>query len=133
MDNLKKVIYVVDDTDTILAQTRELLKSQYTVRTFNSALSLIKMIENIPTPPDMLLLDIEMPDTSGTTALPKIRMIDGWQHIPVLLLTGWDTEEVLAHFFSQGVLDVVHKPIVPSVLMNRVAQYMRLIEFIGSR
>jgi len=125
----QKSIIVVDDSDMVLTQCRELLKTEYRVRTLNSALNLLRIAESITPVPDMILLDIEMEEMSGTEALPEIKAIPGWENVPVMLLTAWSADFLFDHLFLKGVLDVIHKPIIPSVMLERIKNYLELVEF----
>jgi len=124
-----KTIYVVDDSDVILTQARDLLRGHFRVRTFSSAAALLKVANSVGEPPDLLLIDIEMPVVGGAETLEKTRQLPGWEDIPVMLITSWDTDAVLEHFFSQGVLDVINKPIVPSIIIARINNYFKLIDY----
>ena len=122
----KKSIIIVDDSDTILTQCREVLKDTYKVRTLNSALNLLRIAESINPAPDMILLDIEMEEMSGTEALPEITKI--WENVPILLLTSWSADFIFDHLFENGAFDVIHKPIIPSVMLARVKNYLDYFE-----
>lgn len=125
----QKSIIVVDDSDMILTQCRELLmESNYRVRTLNSALNLLRIAESIDPVPDMILLDIEMEEMSGAEALPEIRAVPGWEKVPVLLLTAWSADFLFDHLFVNGALDVIHKPVIPSVMLMRIKNYLELAE-----
>jgi len=123
-----KKIFIVDDSDIILTQARKYLKDRFIVQTFNAATKMLKIARTIPVFPDMILLDIEMPDMHGSDALCHIRDIPIWRDVPVLLMTSWDSDMILEHFFELGALDVIHKPLIPSVMLNRVEKYLIMSE-----
>ncbi|MCL1842713.1 MAG: response regulator [Defluviitaleaceae bacterium] len=122
----KKSIVVVDDSDMVLTQCREVLGEFYKVRTLNSALNLLRIAESITPVPDMILLDIEMEEMSGAEALPEILAVPGWKNVPVLLLTAWSADFLFDHLFLKGAMDVIHKPIIPAVMLTRVKNYLEL-------
>ncbi|MCL2388508.1 MAG: response regulator [Defluviitaleaceae bacterium] len=124
----KKSIVVVDDSDMVLTQCREMLGEEYRVRTLNSALNLLRIAPSIKPVPDMILLDIEMEEMSGAEALPEIRSTAGWENVPILLLTSWSADFLFDHLFLNGVMDVIHKPIIPSVMHARIKNYLKLAE-----
>lgn len=126
-----KNIYVVDDSDAILTQVGELLKPRYNVRTFRSAANLLSLAEMVKDPPAMILLDVEMPNIEGSEAMNLIRLVPNWETVPILLLTAWESDVLLEHFLTEGALDVIHKPIIPSVFYSRIANYLKLAEFLN--
>jgi CheY-like chemotaxis protein len=129
MGQEKQMIIVVDDSSMILQQCREMLRNDYDVRTVNSAITLAKSAPKMERPPDLLLLDIEMPDMHGSEAIPEIRFVPGWGNVPIMLLTSWDSDVLLEQFFLADVLDVIHKPIIPSVFMQRIKNYLKLLDY----
>ena len=135
LDNslISKKVFIVDDSDIILTQASKVLKKRYHVQTFNAATKMLKIARTLPVFPDMILLDIEMPDMHGSEALVQIREIPIWSEIPLLLMTSWDSDLVLSHFFELGAMDVIHKPIIPTVMLNRVDNYMKLSEYIHGK
>jgi len=126
-----KIIYIVDDSDMILTQVKEILGDHFHVRTLNAATKLLALAaRGVSNPPDMILLDIEMPEMHGAEAMAKIRGIPDWFNVPVVLLTAWNSDMLLEHFFTMGALDVIHKPVIKSVLINRVENYLKLSEYV---
>ncbi|MCL2082020.1 MAG: response regulator [Oscillospiraceae bacterium] len=119
---MQKLIFIVDDNDSNLTAAALALESEYRVLTMPTAEKMFQMLEK--TKPDMILLDIEMPDISGLDAMKKLMGNPEWETIPILLLTSWNDEDVLSHALTLGAIDVVTKPILPSVLRNRVKNYI---------
>ena len=68
---MPRTIFVVDDNDTNLSMAKEALKDHYRVMTMPSAEKMFAMIEKIT--PDLILLDIEMPDMDGFEALQILK------------------------------------------------------------
>jgi len=81
-----KTIFVVDDSDTNLTMAESALEDQYRVMTMPSAASMFKFLDKVV--PDLILLDIEMPDMNGFEALKKLKSENAWSEIPVIFLTG---------------------------------------------
>jgi putative two-component system response regulator len=126
-----KTIFVVDDSDTNLSMAETALESQYRVMTVPSAAKMFSLLEKIT--PDIILLDIEMPDMDGFTALEKLKEQETWARIPVMFLTGRTDAEVEARGFEMGAVDFLTKPFSASVLQNRIKTHLNIDELIRER
>ncbi|MDR0316369.1 MAG: response regulator [Treponema sp.] len=115
-----KTIFVVDDSDTNLATAEEALEQHYTVMTLPSAAKMFVLLEKIK--PELILLDIEMPEMNGFEALQRLKSNDVYMKIPVIFLTGSNDAAIKAQGFEMGVVDFITKPFSPSVLQNRVRE-----------
>ncbi len=89
--NVRKSILVVDDDINYLSLAREWLKSNYKVLMANSGLQAIKLLGKNKV--DLILLDYEMPVTSGPQVLEMLRSDDETKDIPVMFLTGKDDKD----------------------------------------
>jgi len=127
---INKKVFVVDDSDIILAQVSRILRKIFYVQTFNAASKMLNIARTMPVYPDMIMLDTEMPDMNSYEVLRKINEIPIWKDIPILIMTSWDSDAVLRHFFEMGALDIIFKPLIPSVVLNRVEKYMMLSKLI---
>ena len=94
LGEFKKNILIVDDDPNYLALVREWLRSKYKVSMANSGLQAIKWLGK--NKPDLILLDHEMPVTSGPQVLEMLRADEDTKNIPVMFLTGkGDKESVM--------------------------------------
>lgn len=126
-----KTIFVVDDSDTNLSMAEAALDDQYRVMTMASAAKMFEMLGKIT--PDLILLDIEMPDMDGFEALSKLKASELWSGIPVVFLTGRTDAAVEVHGFELGAVDFVTKPFSAPVLLNRIKTHMDIDEIIRER
>jgi putative two-component system response regulator len=126
-----KTIFVVDDSDTCLSKVEEVLESQYRVMTLPSAAKMFAMLEKIM--PDLILLDINMPEMDGYTALRILKDNPKTTNIPVIFLTGQADVMVEAHSFDLGVVDFIVKPFSALVLLNRVKMHMDMDSVVRER
>jgi len=126
-----KTIFVVDDNDTNLASAKEALKDQYRVMTLPSAAKMFTMLEKIT--PDMILLDIEMPEMNGFEALQFLKENTGKDDIPVIFLTSLNDATVEAQGFQLGAIDFILKPFSAPVLINRIKTHLGIDELIRER
>jgi putative two-component system response regulator len=126
-----KTVFVVDDSDTNLTMAESALESLYRVMTVPSATKMFTLLEKVL--PDIILLDIEMPDIDGFAALERLKSVEAWANIPVMFLTGRTDAEVEARGFEMGAVDFLTKPFSASVLQNRIKTHLDIDEIIKER
>ena len=126
-----KTIFVIDDSDTNLSMAEAVLEDQYRVMTMPSAEKMFSLLEKII--PDLILLDIEMPDMDGFQTLLKLKQSNHWADIPVMFLTGRDDVKVEARGFEMGAVDFVTKPFSAPVLLNRIKTHLDIDGIIRDR
>ncbi|MCL2578086.1 MAG: response regulator [Defluviitaleaceae bacterium] len=115
---MRKTVFVVDDNDTNLSKAEESLEDVYDVMTIPSGARLFTILNKMK--PDLILLDIEMPEMDGFKVLEQLRKDKEHKAIPVIFLTGMRSAEVEARCFESGAVDFVTKPFSTPVLLNRV-------------
>ena len=120
---LAKQVLVVDDTDDNLFLMRSLLEDTYAVTTAASGLEALELA-NSSAPPDLILLDIMMPDMDGYEVLRRLRQRSATASIPVIFLTALSTIEEEQLGLDLGAVDYITKPISPPVLMARVQSHL---------
>ena len=126
-----KTVFAVDDSDTNLSMVIEALENHYRVMTMPSAAKMFTILEKIT--PDLVLLDIEMPEMNGFEALERLKSNESWAPIPVMFLTGRADAAVEAHGFELGAVDFVTKPFSAPVLLNRMKTHLDIDELIRER
>jgi len=128
---MHKTIFVVDDNDTNLSVAKEVLKEQYRVMTLPSAAKMFALMEKVK--PDLILLDIEMPEIDGFEALHQLKGNAAQADIPVIFLTSMTDSEVEVRGFQMGVIDFITKPFSAPVLQNRIKTHLNIDELIRER
>ena len=118
-----KTIFVVDDSDTNLAMAEEALENHYSVMTLPSAAKMFSLLGKIT--PELILLDIEMPEMNGFEALEQLKANDSWANIPVLFLTGTTDASIEEQSSKLGAVGVVTKPFSAPVLLDRIKMYVK--------
>jgi putative two-component system response regulator len=126
-----KTIFVVDDVDTNLSKAEQALEENYNVMTLPSAAKMFSLLQRIT--PDLILLDIEMPEMDGFAAIEKLKENPKTENIPVIFLTAANDDEIEARGIKLGAVDFVSKPFSPSVLLNRIANHLHISELIKKR
>jgi len=126
-----KTIFIVDDSDTNLAVAEEALEGHYRVMTIPSAKKMFSLLEKIT--PDLILLDIEMPDMDGMEALRRLKTNNLYIDIPVIFLTGHNDAAIEAYGFELGAVDFITKPFSSPVLLNRIKMHLSIDLLIRER
>jgi len=126
-----KTVFVVDDNPVNLATAKQALSSEYRVLTVPSAEKMFSLFSKIM--PDLILLDIEMPEIDGFTAIAKLMSNEITARIPVMFLTASRDTEVEAKGLALGAVDFVSKPFSAPVLLNRIANHLHISELVKKR
>ncbi len=122
--NAQSVILVADGDRLARNFLRDLLTTAgYQVRVAGSGAQVLRQIRHDP--PDLLLLDVHVPDVHGLAVLEQVRRTAGGQHLPVILITepGGKTEMVKG--FEAEADDFLVKPVSQVELMARVKGHLR--------
>jgi putative two-component system response regulator len=128
---MQKTIFMVDDNITNLAKVEELLEEYYLIITLSSAAKMFAVMEKVM--PDLILLDIEMPEMDGLEALKILKANDKYKHIPVIFLTGLTDSDTEAYGIELGAVDFIPKPFSEPVLLNRIKNHLHIDELIRER
>ena len=123
----QKKIIVVDDNNTNLTACKKILKPFYEVFTVPSTKKMFDLLEHVV--PDIILLDVDMPEMNGYEAAAKLKTNDAYKTIPIIFLTGRTDSESELFGLNMGAMDYIHKPIVSELLLRRIEiQLSRLDE-----
>jgi diguanylate cyclase (GGDEF)-like protein len=117
---------LVADDDAISRQVlAELLKPEYTVvLAKNGAQALERAIKHAP---DLILLDVMMPDMNGYEVLRRLRAETPTEHTAVIFISGLDHPEDEANGLNMGAADYIAKPYNTTVVLARVALHLQLV------
>jgi len=120
-ESIQKLVFVVDDNNANLMVAAMALEEEYRVLTMPSAKKMFLLLEKKM--PDLILLDVEMPEMTGLEAIVILKENPQWKDIPVVFLTGWSDEKLVSDALKAGALDVINKPIVPESLRDSLRKY----------
>lgn len=117
-------ILAVDDAPDNLFLIETLLgeEKDYQLSCLSSGKSAIKAIES--SPPDLILLDIDMTDLDGLEVTRRIRRNDALPYIPILLVTAYDTS-ITRQALAAGADQIIHKPYDIHNLLEIVETFLR--------
>ena len=123
-DDVQKVL--VADDDAINRQVlSELLKPEYTVvLAKNGAQTLELAARHLP---DLILLDVVMPDMDGYEVLRRLRADPQTEHISVIFISGLDRPEDEANGLNMGASDYIAKPFNATVVTARVGLHLQVV------
>ncbi len=117
-------ILVIDDTPGNLSLLNQLLREHYRVRLANSGPRGLELAALAP--PDLILLDIMMPDMDGYQVFQRLQSDPATRRIPVIFLTAKVGAEDEERGLAMGAVDFIHKPIAPSVVLARVRTHLQI-------
>ncbi|MCL2855089.1 MAG: response regulator [Defluviitaleaceae bacterium] len=124
MDDTKKKILLIDDTETFLFLLNDILKEDY--ETFISKDGEDGLETAQFAMPDLILLDIVMPGMNGFDVMEALKADDRTKHIPVVLVSGKDTDEDKAKGYDAGAVGYIQKPFKPDEVKSEVEKAFAL-------
>jgi putative two-component system response regulator len=130
-DRMTKTIFVVDDSNTNLLMAEEALEEKYRVMTMPSAAKMFTLLEKVT--PDIILLDIDMPEMDGFEALRRLKSMSAHAGIPVIFLTAKTDSSTEVLGFELGAVDFITKPFSAPVLLNRIKTHLDIDGLIRER
>lgn len=111
------IILIADDEPIVLDSCRLVLEAEgFQVITLSSADEALRVIEEEG--PDLLLVDIKMPVHDGMFLMEKVK--NAYANIPVILMSGYATPEVVKESTERGAAVFLEKPFTPSELLETV-------------
>jgi len=127
LEGAKKVLIVDDEKMNILALAH-FLKPQYEIIIASDGTSALEEAEK--NMPDIILLDIIMPDMSGFDVLVKLKDSARTMNIPVIFLTGLDSAEDEEKGLLLGAVDYITKPFNKSIVKARINTQLKMSNYI---
>jgi DNA-binding response OmpR family regulator len=116
-------IVVVDDEPDFLTIVESWLKPAYDVTVFSHCDGLVEAIQALK--PDLVLLDVHMPEESGFTICRELRAVPGLENLPVIFLTGSKTDEDFLLHLETGGSRYLTKPIGRRALLEALSEQLR--------
>lgn len=121
------LILIVDDTPANLQLLSGLFEDEYRVRVATNGEKALTVCHS-DAPPDLVLLDIMMPDMDGFEVAQRMRQHPTSEAIPVIFVTAMEEEDARLKGLQLGAVDFVTKPIDPDILKPRVRNFLRYVE-----
>lgn len=121
----KNRILIVDDDPLNISVLTEILNNDYKIMTAESGGKALKAVAG-PLPPDLILLDILMPEMDGYEVCEQIKADRSTAHIPIVFVTAVSEAMDAARAFDIGAVDYVTKPFNPVTVKARINTHIKL-------
>jgi len=118
----KKILIVEDNEDVALAYTVRFAGAGFEVRSVPTAADGVKAIDLFE--PDLVLLDLLVPDGGGYSVLKALRSAPHTEHVPVIVMTGLDDKDYKAKIRALGVSAFLEKPCDPERLLAMTREFL---------
>lgn len=121
---VRPTILVVDDAAENLMIMESILAKDYSLKLFNESSKALDYA--FANPPDLILLDIMMPNIDGFETCRRLKANPKLVDIPVIFITSKNEDEYEEQGFSVGASDFIHKPINAPILIARVKTHLKI-------
>jgi putative two-component system response regulator len=125
MMKLRPTILIVDDEPINLSLLTQVLSEKYRVRAGNSGERALQVAASEPRP-DLILLDVMMPEMDGYSVLSRLMEDPVTRDIPVIFVTAMEALGDEEKGLAMGAVDYITKPIIPAILLARVKTHIIL-------
>ena len=118
----KKNIVAVDDSAIMLRSLKAILSEKYDFFAFTKGERALSFLEQMT--PDLIILDIEMPEINGYDLLEMIKKNKALQNVPVIFLTSNSGKDSVIKAVEGGINDYVRKPVDEDTLLNKIQKLL---------
>ena len=118
-------ILIIDDTALSIVVLDRILSTDYTVLTAKTGTEGLERVEEDK--PDLILLDVVMPDMSGFDVLKKLKSNPETMQIPVIIITGLDSDTDEEKGLLLGAVDYIIKPFKNAIVKARVKTHIQIV------
>ena len=121
-------VMIVDDNMTNLIMAKKALEDVYEIIPVSSGKIALEFLQEMPEPPDVVLLDVDMPEVNGFYVISQIKSDPKLGNIPVVFLTAQEDITTEIEGYSLGAVDYIKKPFTATLLRKRVDIHIRFVE-----
>lgn len=125
-NNMYRVM-IVDDNMANLIMARKTLEDEYEVIPVSSGISALECLNDMPELPDLVLLDVDMPNVNGFQVISEMKNIPKLVNIPIIFLTAQDDDTTELESYNLGAMDYIRKPYTANLLRKRVDIQIQLL------
>ena len=127
MENERRKILIVDDEKMNILALAHYLKDQYEIIVATDGETGIEAAEKHA--PDLILLDIIMPEMNGFDVIEKLKESETARNIPVIFLSGLNSQENEETGMALGAVDFIIKPFSKIIIKARIQNQLKLLEY----
>lgn len=131
LDHSKNRVMIVDDDSAILSQIVDLL-TPWGIEVITLKYSHNFWQELTTNNPDLLILDLEIPNFNGLDLCKVVRHDPKWQNLPIIFLSIYNEENIIQQMFLAGADDYLNKTYEPQELVNRILRRLKSKEQLSS-
>ena len=110
-----------------LIMARKTLEDEYEVIPVSSGISALECLNDMPELPDLVLLDVDMPNVNGFQVISEMKNIPKLINIPIVFLTAQDDDTTELESYNLGAVDYIKKPYTANLLKKRVDIQIQLL------
>lgn len=120
-------IMIVDDNMANLIFARKSLEGTYDVIPVSSGISALECLKDMPELPDLILLDVDMPNVNGFMVISEIKNTAKLAQIPIIFLTAQEDDVTELEGYNLGAVDYIKKPFTVDILKKRIDIQLQLL------
>ena len=124
MNEKRPTVLIVDDEPVNISVLMDLLKEEYRLVAARNGRQALERVEG--SPPDLILLDIMMPEMDGYEVCRRLKEDPQSRHIPVIFISAMSADEDETRGLELGAVDYITKPISPAIVTARVRTHLSL-------
>lgn len=121
-------VMIVDDNMTNLIMAKKALEDVYEIIPVSSGKIALEFLQEMPEPPDVVLLDVDMPEVNGFFVISQMKNIPKLATIPVVFLTAQEDITTEIEGYSLGAVDYIKKPFTATLLRKRIDIHVKFRE-----
>lgn len=121
---IKQKVLIVDDASENIAVLNSILKEDYDIYFAKSGKGTLEQLNKVI--PDIILLDIIMPDMDGYEVCEAIKKTPKWSNIPIIFVTAKDQAGDEVRGLDMGAVDYITKPVTPAIVKARLQTHLAL-------
>ena len=123
-----KRILMVDDSPTVLSFEKLMFRNlDYELMTAADGAQALEVARSA-TPPDLILLDVVMPNVDGLECCRRLKGDEGTKRIPIIMVTTKGDQNMITEAYAAGCDDFITKPIARAELLQKVRGHLELAE-----
>lgn len=122
----RRAVVVEDDQIIVMLLQHLLSRRGFEVQIATDGRQAVDLLNTLPEPPTLVLLDVMLPYLDGFELIKLIREHSTWNNVPIIMLTSKSQEQNIVRALDQGANDYILKPFRPEELLARIRRITKL-------